>query len=401
MDKKAISTESKTNRRTFLKRLAGTAGLAAITAGGLTATGMGGVWLARKFRGSDGSPASPHSPVPDDLMSTAAFGYLSNPSLRTLHSSWLGTPLDEQGRFRNHEFPFIQGFDSLLKWKLGKNPQAEQKRSDPWLIRVESADRTVEKAQDMVVPLGHASFFIQLAGRRLLIDPVFFDLPGGLKRTSRLPLDPERLREINYVLVSHAHYDHCDRRSLALLMRNNPQAQVLTGLKMESLLSSWAPGVRVQEAGWYQGYDLADSLEIIYVPTRHWSNRFPWDVNRRLWGGFLIRGAGRSIYFNGDSGYGSHYRELSDQFGPVDLALLGAGAYSPRWFMQASHQDPQQALQAFQDLRAERLLPFHYGTFDLSDEPPSEPETILREESGNRGLGDRLELPVLGRPVEI
>jgi L-ascorbate metabolism protein UlaG (beta-lactamase superfamily) len=404
----------------------------------MASAGMGGLWQARGwadapkdlesvFNTHPNNPDIAHAMISDDASGMIPCAFTSNPALRNVHPSWAGTPLDEHGRFMNHEFPFIQGFDALLRWKLGTNPQEEQKRIDTWMIRVEDADGVIGRASDMVVPLGHASFFIQFGGRRLVIDPVFFGLPGGMKRRSRLPVDPDRLRDIDLVLVSHAHYDHCDRKSISLLARNNPGMQILAGLGMAPLVGGWAPGVRVQEAGWYQAYDLdsavagggasggasdgpsaeaggrnrSGGLEIVFVPTRHWSNRVPWDVNRRLWGGFVIRAGGRSIYINGDSGFGSHYRETADLFGPMDLALIGSGAYSPRWFMQSSHQDPQQAVQAFSDLKAGRMLPFHYGTFDLSDEPPSEPEAILRWEAASKGWGDRLQLPVLGRAVEI
>jgi L-ascorbate metabolism protein UlaG (beta-lactamase superfamily) len=122
-------------------------------------------------------------------------------------------------------------------------------------------------------------------------------------------------------------------------------------------------------------------------------------VNKRLWGAFAIESKNKTIYYGGDSGYGSHYKEAGELFPNIDVALIGVGAYSPRWFMSPNHQDPLQAVQAFNDTRAKMMIPFHYGTFDMADEPLSEPETILRTLVEDNKVKQQLKIVKIGEVV--
>ena len=321
-------------------------------------------------------------PPPNEPQPGTAARFISNPNLPTLlpAAQWPGTPLDADGRFQNHEFPHRTPGGQVLKWMLQRNPQREEKNADTFRLPVIEGHGWLSGAGDVVVWLGHASFFVRLDGVSLLIDPIFGAPPFG-KRLSALPLDPARFTGLDYVLVSHAHYDHCDKDALQQLARQNPGLRLLTGLGMPELLRKWLPTAEVQAAGWFQQFRTPTDarLRISFVPGRHWSNRSLSDVNETLWGGFVLQASsGRSVYFNGDSGYGSHYRQIGRLFPGLEVALLGAGAYAPRWFMAPNHQDPQQAVQAFHDLGAKILVPMHYGTFDLSDEPPGEPVRVLQ-----------------------
>ncbi|AMR29375.1 hypothetical protein A0257_21265 [Hymenobacter psoromatis] len=154
--------------------------------------------------------------------------FVSNPNLPTIlpASRWPGTPVDARGRFMNHEFPFVQSPLAVAKWLLERNPQRAEKRADPYQLPVRQTAAFLRGTEDVIVWLGHASFFIRLSGITLLIDPVLGKLPYG-KRLSALPLDPTKLTGLNYILVSHAHYDHCDKPSLRQLYAQNPQVQFL------------------------------------------------------------------------------------------------------------------------------------------------------------------------------
>lgn len=303
--------------------------------------------------------------------------FTSNAALKTVVPGWPGTPLDEQGLFINHEIPTVLSLREILKYLFQRNPQREIKRHDPWRISVLKDERWLNDASDKLVWIGHASFFIQISGIRILIDPMFFNLTVA-KRFSDLPVDPAKLLNIDYILVSHAHYDHCDKKSIKLLAARNPKAEVLCGLKLNDLISKWVSNP-VQSAGWYQQYQTKDKLRITFLPSRHWANRSPFDVNKTLWGGFMIQCEGKCIYFSGDSGFGSHFRDIGAAFPTIDVALIAAGAYAPTWFMGQHHQDPYKALEAFHDTRAKNFIPFHYGTFDSADEPMGEPERILNK----------------------
>jgi L-ascorbate metabolism protein UlaG (beta-lactamase superfamily) len=306
--------------------------------------------------------------------------YIDNPHLSyvDLPFEWKGTPVDNRGRFVNHERPFVDSLKELLKWQLMKNPQKEEKVSDTWRLEVVRDDSFLDDNADCIVWLGHASFFIRIGGQSLLVDPVLFNLPL-IKRQSELPLTPNRLIGLDYILVSHDHRDHCDAKSLKLLAANNPEATFLTGLRLDALLKTFAAGQETQAAGWYQKYKTPEDLQICYVPSRHWGRRYWSDTNRNLWGGFVIQGGGKTIYFGGDSGCGSHFGDIGDVFPSIDYFMVGIGAYKPEFFMGQSHTSPLEAVRAFEDTGAKYMIPMHYGTFDLSDEPLGDPVRVLRK----------------------
>lgn len=303
--------------------------------------------------------------------------YTSNPWLITIKPGWQGTPLDQNGLFIYEENPTIISIRAVLKFLFQKNPQRQVKKKDTWRIAVQKNESWLNDPADKIVWLGHASFFIQLSGIRLLIDPMFGKLPI-VKRYSELPVPPGKFLNIDYILISHAHYDHCDKQSIKLLSVNNPDAKILTGLNLYQLISKWVKNPIIS-AGWYQQYYLEDKLTITFLPSRHWANRNPFDGNTTLWGSFMIQSAGRCIYFGGDSGHGSHFKTIGELFPKIDIALIGAGAYAPAWFMGQHHQDPYDAVNACNALNAQTMIPFHYGTFDSADEPMGEPEIILKE----------------------
>jgi L-ascorbate metabolism protein UlaG (beta-lactamase superfamily) len=171
---------------------------------------------------------------------------------------------------------------------------------------------------------------------------------------------------------------------------------------MKELVKDFTKSEKVQEAGWYQKYDTGDNpLSITFVPSHHWSKRGLWDTNKRLWGGFVIEGDGKRIFFGGDSGYDSHYQQIGEIFERFDYVVLGIGAYEPIWFMKPNHQSPEEALKAFQDLNADRLIPMHYGTFNLSDEPLGQPLKGLRDAAEKLQLTSKVVIPVIGKPIML
>ncbi|MEP4757200.1 MAG: MBL fold metallo-hydrolase [Nonlabens ulvanivorans] len=323
---------------------------------------------------------------------------IKNPNLKTILTSWKGNPIDQKGRFMNHEFPFNDKISRAFKWMLEKNPQKQIKKNDTWKMQVVNDDTFLNSKEDVIVFLGHSTFFIRLGGKQILIDPIFGTIPFK-KRLTEFPISTDKLVNIDYVLVSHAHYDHCDKESLKLIQKQNPKAKFLTGLKMGSLLNKWVKSNEIQEAGWYQKYNLDDKVEISFLPSRHWSNRTIGDENKRLWGAFILKSKEKTMYFGGDSGYGSHFKEAGELFPNIGVALIGVGAYSPRWFMSPNHQDPEHAIKAFNDTKAKMMIPFHYGTFDLSDEPLSEPERILKKLVVENKVKQQLKIVKLGEVV--
>jgi len=324
----------------------------------------------------------------------AITSYTSNPALATVKPDWKGTPLDEDGLFMNHEYPWKLDYVKIFRYLIHRNPQKEIKRHDTWRITVLKDDQWLTDPSDKIVWLGHVSFFIQLSGIRILIDPVYGKLPVG-KRFSDMPVAPNKLLNIDYIIVSHAHYDHCDKNSLKLLTSNNPKAQILTGLKLDNLISQWTNN-KIQTAGWYQQYQLESDLKITFLPSRHWANRTLFDDNTTLWGAFMIEKDGKRIYYGGDSAHGSHFSDVGDLFQGINVALIGAGAYAPAWFMGPMHQNPYDAVQAFHATGAKTFIPFHYGTFDSADEPLGEPQQILMKLEAEGKIENTLKILKLG-----
>jgi L-ascorbate metabolism protein UlaG (beta-lactamase superfamily) len=329
-------------------------------------------------------------------------GYRSNPDLKTVRADWQGNPVNPEGRFLNENLQPLPGFSDLWRWQRETNPQKAEKKKDTFRLSVTKNTDFLTSNQDCVVWLGHATFFIRLNGVSILTDPVLGSPSALMKRYSELPVAVSDLKNLDYIIVSHDHRDHCDEKSLKTLATQNPNATYLTGLGLDQFLKKLTNSNDIQAAGWYQAYQTDTSkIEIIYLPARHWGRRYLNDTNKNLWGAYLIRANGKSIYFGSDSGHGTHYQDFSKHFGGVDVALLGVGAYKPEWFMSSSHAGPKDAVLAAYEMKAKRFIPMHYGTFDLSDEPLGDAYRELqklRKEPENQPL---ILLAGVGETIEI
>lgn len=325
--------------------------------------------------------------------------FINNPQLRTrtLPFEWQGTPIDINGRFLNHEIPHNHSFKEFLKWQTSKNEHKAEKKNSIWQQEVIFNNFT-ESDMDGIVWLGHASFFIRLNGINILIDPILFNL-ALIKRNTALPIEAEAIKNIDIILISHDHRDHLDEKSLKLLSRNNPNATYLSGLNNQDLIKQFSSSNKIQVAGWYQEYHTEYPIRITYVPSRHWGRRLIRDTNQRLWGGFLIESNNKTIYFGGDSGYGTHFSDIGLLAQKIDYALLGIGAYKPEFFMGQSHMSPKDSLQAFEDSKALNMIPMHHSTFDLSDEPLQLPEQELRRIQKEQGPANNILYPKIGEYI--
>ena len=334
-------------------------------------------------------------------MPSQPFTFLRNESLPTILPGYPGNKLFGN-LFVNGDDLYRPGLSKVLKWKLATNPQEAEKKADAWTPAVTPCAGAFLSKEDMLVWLGHASFLLRLGGISLLFDPMLVS-SFGLQHRHALPCRAEDVQNIDYLLLSHGHRDHADARTLKIIARQNPRMTILSSLRMDALVQSLVPGLPapVQEAGWWQQYRLspahAAQLEIFYLPAAHWHRRGLFDVNRVLWGSFLIRTAGgQQIYFAGDTGHGGHFAAIARHFGPVDLALMPIGAYKPSFIMQRSHLNPREAAEAANMLQARHVVPMHHGTFDLSDEPASEPLRLLRETAAAGHLQAALHTPDMG-----
>ena len=238
--------------------------------------------------------------------------------------------------------------------------------------------------------LGHSSLLVRVGAQWVLIDPVLSGTAGpvqglGPARLTALPLSPEALPRIDVVLITHDHYDHLDLatvRRLAAQPGGAPTFLVGQGLGAWFTEEVQAPA---QEFAWWQSTRIGDT-GFTFVPAQHNSGRTPWARNQTLWGGWVVEHAGRRFYHAGDTAYVAPlFADLRTRIGPIDLAALPIGAYLPREAMRFEHTNPDDAVQAFQDLGARRAFGIHWGTFQLGDDEPFQPARDLAEAVQRRG----------------
>ena len=254
----------------------------------------------------------------------------------------------------------------------------------PWPSHVDEPPQrppALDKADAVLTFIGHATFLIQTAAGNILTDPMYSQRAGpmnmmGPRRVRQPAVRFDDLPPISIVLLSHNHYDHCDLRTFRMLAKRFDPV-VVTPLGNGALLRS--SGIRlVEELDWWQDAKTA-ALPIALTPAHHFSARGPLDRNRALWGGFMLVAGGKRIFFAGDSAYAPLFRDIRQRLGPIDLALLPIGAYEPRWFMQAVHMNPAEAVQAHLDLEASESVGMHFGTFQLTTEGIDDPLRALEQ----------------------
>jgi N-acyl-phosphatidylethanolamine-hydrolysing phospholipase D len=311
--------------------------------------------------------------------------------------------------------PGERGFGAFLRWRWQRLREPTSPRPPAHAFgRAEPMPASPRATQGelRITWIGHASFLIQIGRLNILTDPVWSQRVSpvswaGPRRLTPPGLPFAQLPPIDAVLLSHDHYDHLDRPSVRRLA-----ARFGAALEWVAPLghADWLHrngAVNIVELDWWQGVTLGDGVDVTLLPAQHWTRRATSPFNARLWGSFAIRdGRGAKVYFGGDSGWFDGYREIGDAHGPFDAVLMPIGAYEPRWFMRAAHMNPVEAVRAWTALGASgALVPMHWGPFQLSDEPPTEPPERLHAAWVAEGLppgllrilrhGETLSLPIL------
>lgn len=283
------------------------------------------------------------------------------------------------GRFDDRATRPRRGVLDFLRWQVGKRvfgPGPAKNAARFETPRRAHDARLLASPAASLTWIGHASFLARLGGRLFAIDPVWSTrLVGGLGPRRLVPpgVPIGEVPPLDLVLVTHDHFDHMDAPTLRRLGRG---AVAVTPLGNGRFLRGEG-FERIVELDWWERHEHG-GLEVTLVPARHWSVRRPWDRNDALWGGFVVRGPEGVLYHAGDTAFFDGFSEIGRRLGPIDWALLPIGAYAPRWFMEPQHMDPEEAIAAFEQLRARHLVPMHWGTFALGDEPPGEPPAIVR-----------------------
>jgi L-ascorbate metabolism protein UlaG (beta-lactamase superfamily) len=275
------------------------------------------------------------------------------------------------------------------------------KRQPPGVLPSVKTDLMNLKVDDnVVIWLGHSSFFLKLDGKTMLIDPVIggYASPTSIYNRSYKGSDIytyEDFPDIDYLFISHDHYDHLDYETV---MKLKPKIRkVITGLGVGAHFEHWGYDKSMLiEMDWYESTDLGDGFEIVFTPSRHRSGR-GFKSNQTLWGSFVIKAPSSKLFYSGDSGYGPHFKDIGEKYGPFDIAIMECGQYSRYW--RQSHMMPSEVVQASVELKARKILPGHWAKFTLSIHDWDEPISMIVEESKSRNIP--LVHPMIGEKVYI
>jgi len=247
-----------------------------------------------------------------------------------------------------------------------------------------------EHSSPSVTWVGHSTLLVQMGGATFLTDPIWSQyaspVPMGPRRLVEPGLALDDLPPIDFVLISHNHYDHMDLPTLAVLaQRSGNTTPFFTPLDNAATLRRH--GIeRVIEMDWWERHEVA-GVTVHCVPARHWSRRGLFDMNASLWSGWAVTSDERRFYFAGDTGMFDGFEQIGERLGPFDLAAVPIGAYLPVEMMAPAHTDPDEAIEAAVAVGARSTVAIHHGTFVLSDERFDEPPRRFVAASERAGRG--------------
>ena len=295
-------------------------------------------------------------------------------------------------------------FTDLLKWQLGEN-KAKWPDKYPSPFHGNKPEVRVDNTAIKVTMVGHATLLIQTAGLNFITDPVFAERASpvqfaGPKRVNPPGVSFVDLPPIDYVLLSHNHYDHLDLQALKR-PSDEHDAEIICPLGYDTIVKSKAPNANFLVGDWGDTYDLKNNVRLHFEPCHHWSARGTKDRRWALWSAFVLDTPAGKIYHIGDTGFheGINYRSLLRKHGPMRLAIMPIGAYEPRWFMKGQHQNPDEAVQGHKLVEAEQSIGHHWGTFQLTNEAIEAPLDALVEARKQHGISDEAFIAL--RPGEV
>lgn len=249
--------------------------------------------------------------------------------------------------------------------------------------------------------LGHSTVLIETDGKRFLTDPVWYSRVSpfrlfGPKRFFENPLPLDDLPPVDFILLSHDHYDHLDKGTVLRLCRRNMPVITMPGVGKR--LEKWGiPQNLITELDWWQSKQIADGFTVTATPSRHFSGRWLNDRFKTLWGAFAVTSPAHKVFFGADSGYYNGFTEIAERLGPFDLIMLEIGAYNEEW--EAIHMGPENAIQATVDMGRPLLMPIHWATFNLAMHRWQEPVERLISEAEKKNV--QLVLPAPGEIVTV
>ena len=248
---------------------------------------------------------------------------------------------------------------------------------------------------------GHSSVLVQVAGKNILIDPVFSEKLSpvswiGVKRFTKCPVTVDSLPQIDVMIISHDHYDHLD---YSVMKAISPKVRrVIVPLGVEAHLRKWKFDMaKVENLAWWEESAGDDGVTVACTPAQHFSGRWLTGRNGTLWASWVIRAGGRQVFYNGDSGFSTHYGKIREKYGDSDFALMECGQYSTRW--ARIHSFPEEGADAMAAVGAKLAMPVHWGAFVLSDHAWD--DSVERFVSHAEETGLRFITPKIGETVDL
>lgn len=298
-----------------------------------------------------------------------------------------GAPFAD-GRFSNpHSKSIKKGFGAYLRMRWFGD--------DEWADYAGTADRVPVAATDVTALkspnpdvlqatwIGHSTVLIQYKGKTVLTDPIFSKRAAPVSFAGPARVTPPGyaiidLPPVDLIVISHNHYDHLDKPSLDKLAANSLHIAAPLGvgqwIKAKTEFSE-----QVTEFDWWQRREIS-GITVTATPSQHWSGRSTTDRYKTLWAAWAITIEDKTIWFGGDTGYNNiQFKEIGKRLASVDFAIIPIGAYAPRWFMQSSHANPEEAVLIHQEIGATQSIGVHWGTFPLTSEPIDEPPARLKK----------------------
>ncbi|MDC1067758.1 MBL fold metallo-hydrolase [Candidatus Kapabacteria bacterium] len=295
-----------------------------------------------------------------------------------------------------HEAEPMEALKTLPKFIFGENGSPE--KSVP--VKFGENNRPANDSSCFITWYGHSAFLLEINGKRILIDPMLGESSSPIYVTTKrfdyekpIPLDD--LKDIDAVIISHDHYDHLDYPTIKKIKKNVKHFYTMLGVG--SHLQRWGVNSdKITELDWWQSIKL-DNLELVACPSRHFSGRGFSDRFTTQWGSWVIQSGEHKLYFSGDGGYGPHFKEIGDKYGPFDLAMIECGQYNLAW--KDIHMMPEESALAGKDVKGEMLMPIHWGAFQLSIHEWTDP--ILRFKKKSEELGMEVIHPFIGERFEL
>lgn len=249
--------------------------------------------------------------------------------------------------------------------------------------------------------LGHSSILMSINNKVILIDPIFASSASPfswlIKRYQPPVFKMKELPKIDFILISHDHYDHLDMKTIKFFNKNKNISFVVP-LGVGSHLKKWGvPDSRIIEMDWWDS-KIIKGIKFICTPAQHFSGRKGFiETQKSLWASWVVKSGDRSFYFSGDSGYSKHYKQIGDKYGPMEVVFMDSGQYNTRW--KEVHNMPDEVIKGFVDLKGENLIPIHWGMFTLAMHNWFDPPVEIKKRAKDQNIS--LITPIIGQVINM